>query len=80
MDGIERYELEQKHARLLELRAKLARKLGLDEAMHISSWYRAVHNVGCPNCGLDFTTSVPETNLWPHYNGECAKPKQRGER
>ena len=73
MDGIERYFLEQKHARLLELQAKLSHRIGRSAAFTIADWYAAVHDIGCPNCGIDFATMHPAANLWPHFTGDCAE-------
>jgi hypothetical protein len=71
MDGIERYFLEQKVARLHDLQAKLAGKIGPQEALDLYRWYAAVCEVGCPNCGEDFTKTPPETNIYPHWMGAC---------
>jgi hypothetical protein len=72
LTGIERHELEEQQARLTELKAKLAGKIGFEEASDISAWYSAVHEIGCPNCGADFKTFHPCMNLYPHFTGECA--------
>jgi len=74
LTGIERYFLEQKVARLNELKARLAAKIGPCEAASLPHWYTAAKDAGgCPNCGLDFNTSAPETNIYPHFTGECAE-------
>jgi hypothetical protein len=73
MNGIERHELEQKQARLAALKAQLVGKIGFEEAQDITYWYAAVHDVGCPNCGVDFREFSPETNLYPHFKGMCAR-------
>jgi hypothetical protein len=39
----------------------------------IGFWYRLqMKRVGvCPNCGMDFKTSHPAHNLFPHWIGQC---------
>lgn len=65
-------ELEHKRARLAELKAKLAGKIGFAEANDITHWYAAVHEFGCPNCGVDFRTMHPAHDLYHHFTGACA--------
>jgi hypothetical protein len=71
LTGIERYFLQQQVARLHDLRARLAGKIGMCEAESIVAWYIAVKDVGCPNCGIDFTKTPPETNIYMHWTGGC---------
>ena len=65
--------LEQKAARLNDLKAKIAGKIGEREAHDLYRWYEVVRGIGCPNCGLDFAAAAPETNIYPHWTGACAK-------
>lgn len=60
--------------RLAEKCAALVGKIGWKEALDIRFWYAAVHDVGCPNCGVDFPLH-PEANLYPHFTGACG-PKR----
>lgn len=76
LTGIERHELEQKMARLAECKAKLAGKIGIEEAHNLTLWYAVVHDIGCPNCGVDFRDMHPEANLYPHFTGGCVPDEQ----
>jgi hypothetical protein len=39
--------------------------------IEIWEWY-ALHDGVCPNCGLDLGTQFPDTNVWPHWTGDCS--------
>lgn len=75
LTGIERYFLEQKMARLNELKAKIAGRIGFAEAQDLYRWYAVVKDIGCPNCGIDFREMPPEHNIYPHWTGACALQK-----
>lgn len=80
LTGIERYFLAQKVARLNELKARIVGKIGFAEANDLYRWYGVVKEAGgCPNCGLDFNATPPETNIYPHWTGAC-KDKPEGTR
>lgn len=60
-----------KEQRLLQIKTELAGKLGAEEMCDIGAWYAKVRNVGCPNCGIDFSELGRMANLYPHWTGGC---------
>lgn len=58
------------------LRRELGMKIGgISAVPSITDWYQSARVKGCPNCGLDFSTQRPESNIYPHWTGACKEPK-----